>query len=101
MDELLARVPHRDELFLEDTLNAPAELTAVVAAQKTATARIPAEALALPRRRLIGMGSSGFAARDAAARWRMHGIDAVAEVASASCLAPGGPDTLAILVSAS
>ncbi len=101
MDELRARVPHRDELFLEDTLNGPAELTAVVAAQQAVTARIPAETLALPRRRLIGMGSSGFAARDAAARWRMHGLDAVAEVASASGPTPGGTDTLAIVISAS
>lgn len=101
MDELRARVPHRDELFLEDILNSPAELTAVLEAQRGVTARIAAETLTLPRRRLIGMGSSGFAARDAAARWRMHGLDAVAEVASASGLTPGGPDTLAIAISAS
>jgi fructoselysine-6-P-deglycase FrlB-like protein len=31
----------------------------------------------------------------------MHGLDAVAEVASASGLTPGGPDTLAIAISAS
>jgi fructoselysine-6-P-deglycase FrlB-like protein len=101
MDELRARVPHRDELFLEDILNGPAELTAVVTAQRAVTARISPDVLALPRRRLIGMGSSGFAARDTAARWRMHGLDAVAEVASAPGLTPGGPDTLAIVVSAS
>lgn len=101
MDEHFARVPGRDELFLEDALNAPAELSAVVAAQRSAVARIPADSLALPRRRLIGMGSSAFAARDAAARWRMHGLDAVAEVASASGLTPGGLGTLAVCVSAS
>jgi fructoselysine-6-P-deglycase FrlB-like protein len=101
MEDLRARVPPRDELFLEDALNAPAELVAVVAAQRSAIARLTADALALPRRRLIGMGSSGFAARDAAARWRTHGLDAVAEVASASGLTPGGPETLAICISAS
>lgn len=101
MDELRPRVPPRDELFLEDILNAPAELTAVIAAQRTAIARIPPDVLALPRRRLLGMGSSGFAARDAAARWRMRGLDAVAETASSSGLTPGGPDTLAIAISAS
>lgn len=101
MDEHVARVPGRDELFLEDALNAPAELSAVVSAQRRAIARIPADILALPRRRLVGMGSSAFAARDAAARWRMHGLDAVAEVASASGLTPGGPGTLAVCISAS
>lgn len=101
MDEFRARVPQRDELFLEDVLGAPAELSAVIAAQRTAARRISADELALPRRRLIGMGSSGFAARDAAHRWRGHGLDAVAEVASASSLSPGSADTLAVAISAS
>lgn len=101
MEHLRPRVPPRDELFLEDALNAPAELTAVVVAQRSAITRVPAEVLSLPRRRLLGMGSSAFAARDAAARWRAHGVDAVAELASASGLTPGGPDTLAICISAS
>jgi fructoselysine-6-P-deglycase FrlB-like protein len=101
MDNLRARQPGRDELFLEDILNAPAELTAVVAAQRFVTSRLRWDAAAYRRRRLIGMGSSAFAARDAAARWRLDGLDAVAEVASSSGLSAGSPDTLAILISSS
>lgn len=104
MDELSAfrpRQPGRDELFLEDILNAPAELAAVVTAQRYVTARLRWSAASFRRRRLIGMGSSQFAARDAAARWRLFGLDAVAEIASASGLSAGGEDTLAILISAS
>jgi fructoselysine-6-P-deglycase FrlB-like protein len=52
-----------------------------------------------PRWRLIGMGSSRFAALDAAAVLRGAGRDAVAEVASASDASPPGPDTLAIVIS--
>jgi fructoselysine-6-P-deglycase FrlB-like protein len=101
MDGLRARRPGRDELFLEDVLNAPAELTAVVAAQRFVTSRLRWDVAGYRRRRLIGMGSSAFAARDAAARWRLDGLDAVAEVASSSGLSAGSPDTLAILISAS
>ena len=101
MDDLRARQPGRDELFLEDILNAPAELAAVVAAQRYVTARLRWVAADYRRRRLIGMGSSGFAARDAAARWRLDGLDAVAEIASASGLSKGGPETLAVVISAS
>ena len=93
--------PGRDQLFLEDISNAPAELSAVVAAQRAAIARHRGEFGAFRRCRLIGMGSSGFAARDAATRWRMEGVDAAAEVASASGASPGGPDTLAIVISSS
>jgi len=101
MDHLRPRQPGRDELFLEDILNAPAELTAVVSAQRFVTSRLRWDAAVYRRRRLIGMGSSAFAARDAAARWRLDGLDAVAEVASSSGLSAGGPETLAIMVSAS
>jgi glucosamine--fructose-6-phosphate aminotransferase (isomerizing) len=59
------------------------------------------DALARPRRRLIGMGSSRFAALDAAARWRLAGQDAIAETASASGPSRGGADTLAIVISSS
>jgi glutamine---fructose-6-phosphate transaminase (isomerizing) len=96
-----ARELGRDELFLEDILNAPAELAAVVAAQRYVTARLRWPAASFRRRRLIGMGSSCFAARDAAARWRLEGLDAVAEIASASGPSAGGEDTLAIVISAS
>ncbi|MFN8631557.1 MAG: SIS domain-containing protein [Chloroflexota bacterium] len=104
MDEIPAfhaRQPNRDELFLEDILNAPAELAAVVAAQRYVTARLRWPAASFRRRRLIGMGSSCFAARDAAARWRLEGLDAVAEIASASGPSAGGDDTLAIAISSS
>lgn len=101
MDEFRPRQPGRDELFLEDILNAPAELAAVVAAQRYVTARLRWDAAGYRRRRLIGMGSSGFAARDAAARWRREGLDAAAEIASASGGSVGSEDTLAILISAS
>jgi fructoselysine-6-P-deglycase FrlB-like protein len=96
---------NRDELFLRDILAAPAELPAVAAAQRAVLDALPPgrldAALAMPRRRLIGMGSSRFAAMDAAARWRLHGRDATAETASASDGSPGGPDTLAIVISSS
>ena len=95
----------RAELFLGDILAAPVEFSAVIAGQRTLLASLPAgkldAALALPRRRLLGMGSSRFAAMDAAARWRLAGHDAVAETASASGLSRGGPDTLAIVTSSS
>ena len=101
MDHLRPRQPGRDELFLEDILNAPAELAAVIAAQRYVTARLRWVAADYRRRRLIGMGSSGFAARDAAARWRLEGLDAVAEIASASGPSVGSPETLAVVISAS
>ena len=101
MDHPRPRQPGRDELFLKDILNAPAELAAVVAAQRSVTARLRWVAADYRRRRLIGMGSSAFAARDAAARWRREGLDAVAETASASGLSAGSPETLAVVISAS
>lgn len=101
MDDPAPRRPGRDELFLEDIRGAPAELTAVVRAQRRVVAGLGWDAAAYRRRRLIGMGSSGFAARDAAARWRCDGLDAAAEVASAAGLSAGGRDTLAVVISAS
>ncbi len=47
------------------------------------------------------MGSSRFAALDAAARLRAAGRDAHAELASASAMSPGGRDTLMVAISAS
>ncbi len=101
MDGPRSRRPGRDELFLQDILDAPSELAAVIEAQRSAAARLPQDLAGCRRRRLIGMGSSGFAARDAAARWRHDGLDAVAEVASASAPSPGGAGTLAVVISAS
>ena len=97
------RAADRAGQFLQDILAAPPELAAVSAAQRAVIAGPFASALAAVlarrRRRLVGMGSSRFAAMDAASRWRLHGHDAVAEVASASGSTPGGPDTLAIAIS--
>lgn len=91
----------RSEQLLRDVLEGPDELRAVLAIQRAAVAALPAGALQRLRRRLLGMGSSGFAARDAAARWRHAGRDAAAEVASASGGSPAGPETLAIAISSS
>ncbi len=97
--------PDRVTQFLGDTLASPVELADVLAVQRATLASLShgvlAQLLARPRRRLIGMGSSRFAALDAAARWRRAGLDAVAETASASGPSRGGADTLAIVVSSS
>ena len=97
--------PDRAAQLLDDILASPPELAAVIEAQRAVIAAITpdvlAAALALPRRRLIGMGSSRFAALDAASRWRLSGIDAAAETASASGASRGGADTLALVISSS
>jgi glucosamine--fructose-6-phosphate aminotransferase (isomerizing) len=49
----------------------------------------------------IGMGSSRFAALPVVTMLRARGVDAIAERASASVVAPGGSGTLAIGISAS
>jgi fructoselysine-6-P-deglycase FrlB-like protein len=87
--------------LLEDVEAGPDELAAVVEAQWAALGELPPEVLARPAWRLIGMGSSRFAALDAAARRRAAGRDAHAELASATGASPGGGDTLAIVISAS
>jgi glutamine---fructose-6-phosphate transaminase (isomerizing) len=48
----------------------------------------------------LGMGSSRFAALDAAAHLRSHGIDAAAEIASTGRPQPPGGDTLLLAISA-
>jgi glutamine---fructose-6-phosphate transaminase (isomerizing) len=48
----------------------------------------------------LGMGSSRFAALDAAALLRGHGIDATAEFASTGSPRPPSPDTLVLAISA-
>jgi glutamine---fructose-6-phosphate transaminase (isomerizing) len=55
-----------------------------------------------PARRVVmlGMGSSRYAAQVAARQLRKHGIDAVAEYASAEDRFPPGPETLTIAISA-
>ena len=87
-----------DELT-EDILAAPDELAAAIDLHTRGIAALPEELLERPRWLLIGMGSSGFAARDVAAALRSVGHDAIAEIASASDAAPPGADTLAIVIS--
>ena len=83
----------------EDILAAPDELAVVIDLHKRGIAALPEGLLDRPRWVLIGMGSSGFAARDAAAALRSVGHDAIAEVASATGGTPPGADTLAIVIS--
>ena len=83
----------------EDILAAPDELAAAIDVHKRGIALLPEGLLDRPRWVLIGMGSSGFAARDATAALRSVGHDAIAEIASASGGTPPGPDTLAIVIS--
>lgn len=55
-----------------------------------------------PRRlALVGMGSSHFAAEVCARRLRSHGLDAVAEPASAAAMWPADPSLTVIAISAS
>jgi len=91
----------RAAALLEDILAGPAELAAVAELQRAAIAAIPAAVLARPRWRLVGMGSSRFAAMDTATRLRAAGYDAHAEVASALSPSPGGRDTILVAVSSS
>jgi fructoselysine-6-P-deglycase FrlB-like protein len=91
----------RAQSLLEDIEAAPDELAAVIRAQAVAIREVPLGALARPSWRLTGMGSSRFAALDAAARLRSRGLDAHAELASASGGSPGGTDTLVVAISAS
>ena len=61
-----------------------------------------ADAPATPRRvLLVGMGSSRYAAVDAALHLRAAGVDAVADYASATIGWPPAPDTLVVAISAS
>lgn len=96
-------VPVQDRAgsFLADILAAPAELAAVLDVQHAAVRDLPLGITARPGWRLVGMGSSRFAAIDAAARLRAVGRDAHAEVASASGGSPGGRDVLVVAISAS
>ena len=85
--------------FLEDILAGPDELAAALDQHRRGIAALPADALARPRWRFIGMGSSRYAALDVAAAMRAAGRDAVAELASASSWSPPREDTLVIAIS--
>ena len=89
----------RAETLREDILAGPDELAAVLDRHARAVAALPAEVFEHPRWRLIGMGSSRFAALDAAARLRAAGLDAVAELASASSPSEPRAGTVAVLIS--
>jgi glutamine---fructose-6-phosphate transaminase (isomerizing) len=84
------------ELFMDDVLAAPAAL----AGRAPALESIRPLAARARRVLFLGMGSSRFAALDAAALLRAHGIDAVAEYASAGSPQPPSADTLVLAVSA-
>ena len=86
------------DAFLSDIEAKPAVLRAF--AGQIAADPWPVDPGATRRVVFLGMGSSRFAAKVAAARLRVRGLDAVAEYASAQAGAPGGPGTLAIGVSA-
>jgi fructoselysine-6-P-deglycase FrlB-like protein len=91
----------RVDAFLADIFAGPDDLATVLATHARTVADLPAEVLSRSRWRLIGMGSSRFAALDAAARLRAAGLDAVAESASASDPTPPGGDLLALVISSS
>ena len=86
----------RPELFADDVLGAPATLAAPAPGLESI------RRLAGRARRVLflGMGSSRFAALDAAALLRGHGIDAAAEMASTGSPQPPGADTLVLAISA-
>jgi fructoselysine-6-P-deglycase FrlB-like protein len=87
--------------FLADVLSAPGRLEAVLdayAARGTPLAAVPAS---VERVLFLGMGSSRFAARTAAAHLRARGVDAFAELASTGLPTPPRPGTLVVGISAS
>ncbi len=86
----------RPELFLGDVLAAPRSLAGAAPELESIWP------LAGRARRVLflGMGSSRFAALDAASLLRAHGIDAAAELASTGSPQPPSPDTLVLAVSA-
>jgi glutamine---fructose-6-phosphate transaminase (isomerizing) len=86
----------RPELFREDVLAAAGALS------ERAPGLESIQAATGRARRVVflGMGSSRFAALDAAALLRAHGVDAVAEIASTGSPQPPAPDTLVVAISA-
>lgn len=91
------------DLFLADVEAKPAALERLAQDDDVTAAVAAVEALARGLRRVLflGMGSSRYAAQDAARRLRAAGLDAVAEWASAEALPPPTTDTLVIGISAS
>ncbi|HEY3335326.1 MAG TPA: SIS domain-containing protein [Candidatus Limnocylindrales bacterium] len=91
----------RFDEFVADILAGPDELARAIDQHGRKIGELPAEVLARPRWRFSGMGSSRFAALDAAALLRAAGRDAVAERASASSWSPAADDTLLVAISSS
>jgi glucosamine--fructose-6-phosphate aminotransferase (isomerizing) len=92
------------DAFIADVLAAPETLAAVLDAyDRPGSPLAPLTDRPLDGRRVvfIGMGSSRYAALDAAAALRARGIAAVAEYASAEVVTPPGPDVVAVGISAS
>ena len=88
------------QAFLADLEAKPESLARLADAFRAgdALADVPAS----PRRvLLVGMGSSRYAAVDAALHLRAAGVDAVADYASAMIGWPPAPDTLVVAISAS
>ncbi|HET9344443.1 MAG TPA: SIS domain-containing protein [Candidatus Limnocylindrales bacterium] len=87
-------------LFLADLEAKPASLAGLAEAYRRGDplAAVPPSP---PRVLLLGMGSSRYAAVDAALRLRAAGIDAAAEYASATIGWPPSPDLLVLAISAS
>ena len=86
----------RPELFAEDVLAAAGALAGPAPDQES----IRAMAARARRVLFLGMGSSRYAALDAAALLRAHGVDAVAETASTGTPQPPSADTLVFAISA-
>ena len=86
----------RPELFAEDVLAAAGALAGPAPDQES----IRAMAARARRVLFLGMGSSRYAALDAAALLRAHGVDAVAEIASTGTPQPPSADTLVFAISA-
>jgi len=86
----------RPDLFAADVLGAPR----VLAEAPVDLAAVGALAARARRVLLVGMGSSRFAALDAATLLRSHGLDAAAETASTGRPQPAGADTLVLAISA-
>jgi glutamine---fructose-6-phosphate transaminase (isomerizing) len=87
-------------LFLEDLAAKPSSLARLAEAFRAGDPLAPLPA-APSRVLLLGMGSSRYAAVDAALRMRAAGIDAVADYASATIGWPPASDLLVLAVSAS
>jgi glutamine---fructose-6-phosphate transaminase (isomerizing) len=86
--------------FLTDIERIPSTLADLARAIDGGSVAWPV--VAPPRRILfLGMGSSHFAASAVAARLRAHGLDAVAELASAELTWPPAHDLLVVAISAS